>query len=184
MKYLWNVNNIRRTYTTLSVSDIQERCNSLDLKEGKIGVPPHPDKMRKSSVAFLDSSTSKDLFDLMWNLASEINKDAFGFDIKAVDDIQYGEYTEDGKYDWHIDTHWTTPDYHRKISVVIQLSDSNEYEGGDFEIDWDGWEDWKQGAREKGTIIIFPSFIRHRVTPVTKGTRKSLIAWIGGEKFR
>ena len=186
MKYLWWTDNIKGVDTTLTVSDIQDKCDSLVMTEGKVGLPPRPSKLRNSTVAFLHPSTSQDVFGLMWHLASKTNKHVFGFDIESVDDIQYGEYNKNGKYDWHVDTNWTNPDsvYHRKISIVIQLSDSNEYEGGDFEIDDMDWGDWTKGVREKGTIIVFPSFLRHRVTPITKGTRKSLIAWIDGVAFR
>ena len=69
--------------------------------------------------------------------------------------------------------------------MSIQLSDSDEYEGGDFEIESKIWSDYeKELFRQKGTIITFPSFMKHRVTPITAGTRKSLVVCVDGPKFR
>jgi PKHD-type hydroxylase len=102
-------------------------------------------------------------------------------------EIQYTTYYGDahGRYDWHCDTFWAnSTTYDRKISIVIQLSDSKDYEGGDFEIDHRYPQFPKEAIRDKGSVLVFPSFINHRVTPVTSGTRKSLVAWIQGPKFR
>ena len=71
---------------------------------------------------------------------------------------------------------------HRKLSIIVQLSDEDEYEGGDINL--------KIGSRDldlpkkKGGVIVFPSFILHRVLPVTKGSRKSLVSWISGPNYR
>jgi len=70
----------------------------------------------------------------------------------------------------------------RKISITVQLSDPDEYEGGDFEF-LIGKEIIKL-PRKKGCAIVFPSYFLHRVTPVTKGTRKSLVLWGSGQPFR
>jgi PKHD-type hydroxylase len=185
---LWWSDNLTEFDTNLSVEDIQKQCDSIILQDGVVGSSQKPSEMRSSKVGFLTRDKSKDLFDLMWRLALARNKSAFGFDIESVENIQYGIYNENDKYDWHIDTNWSNPDsvYHRKISVAIQLSSPDEYEGGDFEIEseeWNDW-DWTNRVKEKGTVIVFPSFLRHRVTPVTKGTRKSLIAWVDGLPFR
>lgn len=116
-----------------------------------------------------------------------VNRNLFGFDISFVPEIQFTEYlgTEGGKYDWHKDVHWQdqTKPYHRKISMSVQLSNSFDYEGGDLQFeDIDGPE--PELMRLRGSAIMFPSFVSHRVTPVTKGTRYSLVAWMEGPKFR
>lgn len=125
--------------------------------------------------------------ELLWYYANEANKNAFGFDINYLPDIQYTKYTaeEYGKYDWHCDTFWANPTtYDRKLSIIIQLSDSTDYEGGNFEIDHQHPQLPADQIRTKGTVIVFPSFLSHRVTPVTKGIRKSLVSWVQGPKFR
>ena len=76
----------------------------------------------------------------------------------------------------------------RKLSMIIPLVDGNEYEGGDFEINLNNPENDNnivsiKEAKIKGTIIVFPSFVWHRVTPVTSGTRYSLVIWNLGKPF-
>ena len=108
------------------------------------------------------------------------------FKIEFDDDIemQFTDYfaSAQGHYDWHHDVNWYgQADTDRKLSVTVQLSDSDSYEGGDFEF-----EDIITNIdfRPKGSILIFPSYLRHRVTTVTKGKRSSLVAWYSGPHWR
>ncbi|MDB2656544.1 2OG-Fe(II) oxygenase [Crocinitomicaceae bacterium] len=70
----------------------------------------------------------------------------------------------------------------RKLSVTVQLSDPDEYEGGDLEFMIN--HKTVKAPRKKGTIVVFPSFIMHRVTPITKGTRQSIVGWVSGPPYR
>ena len=147
------------------------------------------DNARSSEIRWIDPTdfNNRYITDMLWFFAHEANRNAFGFNIDYLPDIQYTKYTaeENGKYDWHHDTFWGNPSaYDRKLSIVIQLSDPSEYEGGDFEFDNQYAQIPFDQARAKGTVIVFPSFINHRVTPVTKGERRSLVSWIQGPKFR
>ena len=75
--------------------------------------------------------------------------------------------------------------YHRKLSFSAQLSNSDDYEGGDLVFDLpEELTPAKDAMRKQGTVIIFPSFLRHMVTPVTKGERHSMVSWIEGLNFR
>lgn len=144
---------------------------------------------RTSEIHWINPNdhSSKFLVDLLWYYANEANRNAFGFDINYLPDIQYTKYHayDNGKYDWHHDTFWANPTtYDRKLSIVIQLSDPTEYTGGEFEIDPQYPQLPVDAIKQKGTVLVFPSFISHRVTPVTSGTRKSLVSWIQGPKFR
>ncbi len=127
---------------------------------------------------------SKWLYDLLFPLALEANEKAFHFDIDIVtDSIHYVIYPEDGGHlDWHMDVgaHGVNK---RKLAMTVQLSDSSDYEGGDFQI-WMGGEDYLTVPREKGDVIVFPSFCMHRVTPITRGERRCLVFWTGGRPFR
>jgi PKHD-type hydroxylase len=142
---------------------------------------------RSSEIRWIPENTNPTISDLIWSFARTANRNAFGFDISYLIDLQYTTYYADnnGQYDWHHDVFWPNiTAFDRKLSVVIQLSDSQDYEGGDFELD-----SWcpplpAEDIRTKGAIIVFPSFLRHRVTPVTKGIRRSLVSWIEGAKFR
>jgi PKHD-type hydroxylase len=71
----------------------------------------------------------------------------------------------------------------RKLSVTVQLSDPDEYDGGDLQF-WTGGQYPISGPRGKGNVVIFPSFLLHRVTPVTTGTRKSFVLWLGGGHYK
>ena len=112
---------------------------------------------------------------------------------------QFTKYKLDQFYDWHCDS-WSKPynrpeepDRHgkiRKLSVTISLSDENDYEGGDFEFDFrndDKGSNQPQLCKEirpKGSVVVFPSFVWHRVKPVTSGTRYSLVIWNLGWPFK
>lgn len=147
------------------------------------------DEYRSSEIRWIDPHhwSNRFLTDMLWYFAKEANRNAFGFDIDYLPDIQYTKYSaaEDGKYDWHCDTFWANPTtYDRKISIVIQLTDPSEYEGGDFQLDPQYAQMPAEIIRAKGTVLVFPSFLNHRVTPVTRGVRRSLVSWIQGPKFR
>lgn len=124
------------------------------------------------------------LYNLLFPIALEANKQLFHFDIDIVTDpIHYVIYPEDGGHlDWHMDVGAYGVN-RRKLAMTVQLSDSNDYEGGDFEI-WDGRENFITVPREKGDIVVFPTFLLHRVKPITKGQRKCLVFWTGGRPFR
>ena len=147
---------------------------------------------RQSKIKWIPySDKSKDLYKILSNKIVVANNNHFNFDIvSSKDDIQYTEYSSitNGKYDWHQDDNYNNREIKlkRKLSLTIQLSDPSEYEGGDLEISIPQPEENKiiKLPKEKGKIIIFPSYLYHRVTPVTKGIRKSLVWWVGGSQFR
>ena len=135
---------------------------------------------RSSQVRWLTASWISDLILPYVRQANESFKIDFDDDIE----MQFTDYfaSEQGHYNWHHDVNWhSQSERDRKISVTIQLSDSDSYEGGDFEF-----EDiiTNTNFRAKGTILIFPSYLRHRVTTVTKGRRSSLVAWVSGPHWK
>ena len=99
-----------------------------------------------------------------------------------VEPLQYTIYNgnEGGHYGWHVDTGVTVEP--RKLSLTLQLSEPSAYEGGELILQ--AGEGPYQAERARGTLIVFPSFLMHRVTPVTSGIRKSLVAWVAGPAFR
>ena len=116
----------------------------------------------------------------------DVNRDRFGFDIDFIPEIQFTEYDESyqGNFDWHSDTVWTgSKAYNRKLSMSIQLSPSTSYVGGDLLFRGEAQMPAEE-VRPRGTVIIFPSFVEHCVTPVTQGKRQSLVAWMEGPNFR
>ena len=116
-------------------------------------------------------------------LAKQANNARFKFDVQGfldVDAPMIMRYTKGGHYDWHVDTGNSV--CHRKLSFTIQLSDSKDYEGGD--VEFIGSKVDTKAFRQKGMCIIYPSFLPHRVTKVTKGTRHAIVGWIHGPTFK
>jgi PKHD-type hydroxylase len=108
-----------------------------------------------------------------------INEEFFNFELSHISPLQLGNYKaeESGKYDWHMDCgHGTI----RKLSIALQLNNPNEYEGGEFSF-MRGVEE-EIIPKEKGLMVLFPSFLLHRVSPVTSGERQSLVCWINGNR--
>ncbi len=123
------------------------------------------------------------LQDVLWTYVASANKLGFHVTVQNRAEIQFVEYTAAGTnhYDWHQDVQWYgQSDFDRKLSLTIQLSDAGSYEGGDFEF-----EDVQTNAdfRSRGTVLVFPSYLRHRIHPVTKGTRLALVAWFYGPRW-
>ncbi len=139
--------------------------------------------IRKSKIKWLPyTEESSWLYSKLADMVKEANR-IWEFDLNSIiDNIQYTEYYGGGgEYGWHMDI-GPHPINHRKISITIQLSEPDEYTGGDLEL-WSG-VGHVSAPRSKGCAVLFPSFMLHRVTPVTTGTRKSLVLWVGGGAYR
>lgn len=132
------------------------------------------------------SAETKWIYDKIGDMAKTANDEMFHFDLNNMpEQIQYTEYygTNKGHYDWHMDIGTEGYMKFRKISVTVQLSGPDEYEGGELQL-WTGGQYPLTAPRGKGNVVIFPSFMMHRVTPVTEGTRKSFVLWLGGGHYR
>jgi PKHD-type hydroxylase len=136
-------------------------------------VADHNSSFRRTRISWIEESQETLwLFRKLVSAASTINQQAYCFDLGALESLQYTVYLagEASHYDWHVD-HGRTP-RRRKLSLVLQLSAPTDYEGCDLQI------------YARGTLIAFPSYTLHRVTPITAGTRKSLVMWCSGPRFR
>ena len=174
----------------------QEICQKIiNLGEGKwdqaetLGTSGYS-HVRKSDIVWIHDQW---VYDLIWPYMANANEQgAWKYNIAAAEDCQVTRYTKDGFFSWHKDgtgSHdeiYVDPDKKllygnaRKLSMTLILND--DYEGGNFEIG--GLKEKERVPRlEKGSVIVFPSFHEHRVTPVTKGTRYSLVAWFVGPPF-
>jgi PKHD-type hydroxylase len=145
---------------------------------------------RRSKIRFIYAGDWRFnyVFDELWKMALSANNDFFNLHLSRLNFIQLAEYdaSYQGEYKEHHDVFWLNGDpfYHRKLSCIIQLSDPNTYEGGDFEITDAETAPNVNDMRQQGTGIFFPSLIRHKANPVTKGTRYSIAAWFDGPKWR
>ncbi len=154
-------------------------------------------KIRDSNVAWLNDNW---IYKEIYPYIDEANKSAgWNFDWDSSESCQFTKYKLNQYYDWHCDSQdapckdKTKPHLYgkiRKLSVTCQLNDESEYSGGELEFDTRSYmpHDKKiiqcKNISSKGTIIVFPSFVWHRVKPVTSGTRYSLVIWNLGKPYR
>ncbi len=140
-------------------------------------------KLRNSSVMFIENTPENNwIYDKMASLTINCNNERYWFDLLGFhQELQLTRYSEGDFFDWHLDF-GAGEISARKLSITIQLSDEDEYEGGDLQFMINN--KIVDAPRKKGTIVIFPSFIMHRVTPITKGTRQSIVGWVSGPPYR
>ena len=140
-------------------------------------------KTRTSHISWIPFKKMPEMYKDIEKIMKKTNGNHFGFDGMQITELaQYTEYPEGGFYDWHVDNHISCEHEPpvRKISMTCLLSPENEFEGGDLELIKEG-----QAIKLKqGQAAFFASFIRHRVAPVTKGVRRSLVMWFGGPPFK
>jgi PKHD-type hydroxylase len=184
--------------TIIKLGDSRPKKYAVVGTEGK-----YVEEIRRSLVNFMDDKLLIEhapfLLEKLTFICRKLNGSYFDFDLSGFHEpFQYttydpsDAYDNDGKiisedkriveYKWHLDKGPGEDRPPRKLSMVLGLLDSDEYEGGDFEI--------KTGVEsqllpiKKGRVIAFPSWTLHRVTPVTKGIRKTVVIWVGGPKFK
>jgi PKHD-type hydroxylase len=147
------------------------------------GEDKYDDELRKSSVMFIDNTPENDwIYNKLANLAIHCNNERYWFDLLGFhQELQLTRYSKGDFFDWHLD--FGAGDISaRKLSMTIQLSHADAYEGGDLQFMVNN--KIVDAPREKGTIVIFPSFIMHRVSPITKGTRQSIVGWVSGPPYK
>ena len=152
--------------------------SSLGIKGGV-----YDTKTRTSHISWIPFKKMTEMYKTLEKVMKQTNGNHFGFDGMQITEMaQYTEYPEGGFYDWHTDSdvNMRNEPPVRKISMTILLSPENEFEGGDLELVKEG----QYVKIKQGQAIFFASFIRHRVAPVTKGVRRSLVMWFGGTPFK
>lgn len=164
---------------------IDKMSESRQTVESHTGVDLKQKEIRVSNVTWIEcAQDSQWLYDRLAYISNQLNGQFYRFDLFGFqEDMQYTMYDSaaQGHYTWHVDSGVSTS-ASRKLSVVVQLSDPSEYEGGDLEI-MTGVDPTKV-TKKKGLVTVFPSYVLHRVTPVTKGIRKSLVVWCVGPSFK
>jgi len=178
----------RGAFTDTELDDIIKYCDAnLQLDEALVGDTRGQvvKDIRKSKVGWINQNKDTDwLYSKLAWVSRELNNKFYNFNLYGfVEDFQYTVYSSDyqGHYDWHIDATYTAT-LPRKFSIVLQLSDPESYEGGELLIKNSSEE--QEVLKERGLIAGFPSYTLHKVNPVFKGERKTLVIWIGGPAFR
>jgi len=150
-------------------------------------------KHRQSKNSFIEPNIETDwIFNRIIEASTFVNDKYFQYELYGFSFVQYAEYCGDlDHYNWHMDLdpikdvqtgHIATT---RKLSASVILSDPSDYEGGLFEMYLNPDTTAEHTiTQEKGSVIFFPSYAMHRVTPVSDGVRKSLVVWIEGPKFK
>lgn len=141
--------------------------------------------IRRSQVSWLNHNSETGwLFEKLSHIVSSLNSQYYRFDLTGFgESIQLTNYdqSDQGMYGWHQD-YGGNRSISRKLSLVLQLSDPSEYEGGNLQILSSG--EPQNVKKQRGLVAAFPSYQLHQVTPVTQGSRQSLVAWISGPQFK
>lgn len=140
--------------------------------------------IRDSNVTFFNSSAQEDqwIYKKITDAITSVNSNFWNFALEYIEVLQFTEYNQVGhKYSAHIDMGNNFIHY-RKLSFTIQLDDPESYTGGDLLVLTSKTP--QMTNKKQGTLIIFPSFILHEVTPIESGSRSSLVGWICGPNFK
>jgi PKHD-type hydroxylase len=170
-------------FTDSELDTIVRIGNQGNLEKATVYGPSQDNNVRNSFVDFLfPNETTEWIFARLAGAISQINSQFFQFDLTGLNQgLQFTRYMAPGEhYDWHVDRAYLHPS--RKLSITIQLNDPSEYKGGELQLKF-GHEEATM-KKEKGMALFFPSYTLHRVKPVTKGTRYSLVAWVEGPPFK
>lgn len=172
-------------FTNDEIDEIRRIGDAMPLQEAIVGTETGNvcPQIRKSKTAWMNYDSCPMLYDRLAFIARNLNGQYFDFDLHGfVEDFQYTVYgPEKEHYVWHMDK-GPSSGPPRKLSLVLQLSDPSEYDGGDLELMDSNTP--IAVTKAKGMVYAFPSYILHRVTPITRGTRRSLVVWTCGPRFR
>jgi PKHD-type hydroxylase len=176
---------IRDVFASAELDAVTAYGDSLAPMKAEIGGSAgNTDHLRVTRVAWIEREPRTEwLFSRVEKMVLELNSRFYQYELYGlVESFQYTVYeaAEGGHYDWHCDTGKTVEP--RKISLTLQLSEPSAYEGGDLLLE--AGEGPFRADKRRGTLVAFPSYLMHRVAPVTAGTRKSLVIWVAGPPFR
>ena len=156
---------------------------------GKAGATKVDNQYRKSIISWIPFFKAETIYSDIKQWLEVTNNNYFGFDsVQLSEEGQYAEYSKGGFYTWHMDsiTEMSAMPPVRKISMTLLLNDPKNYEGGELELfSGEKLDSEKNKFKLKqGHAVFFASFLLHRVMPVIKGNRKSLVMWFGGSPLR
>lgn len=183
-------------FTEEELDKIVKDCSALELKEAAIELPDRSFGVdlakRRSGIAFMRyGEDTAYLFMKLADVVEKVNAGWYGYDLTGFEYLQYTEYDAQGShYSWHVDMMmggWgcgSGESQPRKLSFGLALSDPRDYVGGEFSVNYKGEAEAEVIPMPRGRVVLFPSFVLHRVAPVTSGIRRTIIGWVGGPKFR
>jgi PKHD-type hydroxylase len=186
----WN-----NAFSEEELSNIQNLCEKEEFNKAvTVGKSEDCEEHRRSKVKFFDRNEDNFwVFDRFNTVIDSINNQFYDFELYGYRNFQYTVYdsSNNGMYDWHADIILGNNlggmeiGSTRKLSLVMLLSQPyEEFTGGEFQLNLGMEKDALTPTLNKGDIIVFPSFLIHRVKPVLLGVRKSIVIWVEGPKFR
>jgi PKHD-type hydroxylase len=174
-------------FTNQELDWLQEQAQKAD-QRGQLGNANNQENLkqiRRSQISWMHKNQDNSwVFERLAHITSSLNAENFRFDLTGFGEpLQLTNYdqSEHGMYGWHVDYGGKlTPS--RKLSLVLQLADPSQYEGGNLQITIGPQA--QTVPKKRGLVVAFPSYVLHQVTPVTSGSRQSLVAWVTGPAFR
>ena len=201
---IWYFTNLPEKVVNLIEEDLTENFDP-QLKDSELTGNVVNKSLRNSKNAWMP--TDHWVGGFLWHYIERANRENFNYDLRNIDgeNIQYTQYGEGMFYNWHNDAGLRgqykpvaaggnkegmaqdfvnqNTELVRKLSFAMQLSDPDDYEGGNVQI-MDETEKCYVVPRQRGTVVLFDSRSRHRVCKVTKGVRKSLVGWVVGPRWK
>ena len=182
---------VKEFFTSKEIFNLVSLHNSEKEKniKGGIGSGKIDKKYRDVSVSFLNLSNTyfMDITQKIVNAVFEANTMLWNFDIKGIcEDILYLTYNKGQHYQLHSDVIWdnlNTDTPNRKCTFILQLSNPKDYKGGEVIVGLGGLDELII-PKAKGSLTVFPSFLPHKVSEVTKGTRQSICGWVSGKSWK
>lgn len=174
-------------FTLEDCERIKQLGDLFEFHKGRIGNNAENSSVRNTDITWIQPRDDTYwIFDRFSQLAAKINFDKYQMDLKHFDGFQYSKYKVESHYDWHVDV---SPDsvngLFRKLSFSLMLSDPQDYEGGELCLNTTGRQDNAVCFKpKKGELVVFYSYLPHKVAPVTSGERIALVTWAIGEKIR
>lgn len=175
-------------FSAAELDRLERHCDGLALEQARVTGDGYS-SIRSTKVAWVhrNNDITENLYRKMEQVVLRLNVEHFRSDLSGLTTLQHAVYRESeaGYFDWHIDYGRDNNDpgqEPRKITLSVQLSDDTAYEGCDLEVRAAHLID--VAPRQRGTLVAFRANALHRVTPITRGIRKSLVAWAAGPEYR
>ena len=172
----WVIDTPGAVFTSKLCQEIIDLSKTLEQKESTVNnLITKEDTIRQSTISWIPFDKMQPVYNDINDFIQRINRNHFG------EQAQVSSYSKGQFYEWHTDTRTNMQEEPpvRKLSMTLLLNDPSEFEGGNLEIANNEFVPMKQGH-----ATIFASFLQHRVSPITRGVRKSLVMWFGGEPFK
>jgi len=170
-------------FSAAELNAIEKHGDALAHQKAELSGSAATAAIRVTRVAWFGrDARTEGFYRRMEDAVLALNGRFFHYDLSGLVDFQYAIYdgSEGGHFDWHVDQGDLIKS--RKLSLSLQLTDPSEYDGCELQLH--GERRIETAPKSRGTVVVFPSYVLHRVTPITRGIRRALVVWTTGPKFR